>query len=249
VSDRLDGLFGRGFGNGYRSALSEGRPYEKGGDEMDDKALQEAVMNELEWDPEIDSAHIGVAARDGAVTLSGHVSSYSEKWAAVKAAERVKGVVAVADELEVRLPTSSVRDDSDIAESIARALRSNASVPDSVDAEVRNGYVTLRGEVDWNYQREAAERVARHTMGVKGVSNLITLKARVKPAQIEQRIADAIKRMADLDASQITVTADDGTVHLKGRVHSWYEKRLAEQEALSAPGVWKVDNQITVVPV
>ena len=215
---------------------------------MDDKALQDAVIEELEWDPELDSAHIGVAAKDGAVTLSGHVSNYAEKWAAVKAAERVAGVVAVADELEVRLPSSSMRDDTDIAESIARALRSHVSVPDTVDAEVRNGFVTLRGEVDWSYQRDAAERVARTTMGVKGVSNLITLKAKVKPAQIEQRIADAIKRMANLDASQITVTATDGTVHLHGRVHSWYEKRLAEQEAKSAPGVSKVDNQITVVP-
>jgi osmotically-inducible protein OsmY len=216
---------------------------------MDDKALQDAVIEELEWDPEINSAHIGVAAKDGAVTLSGHVSNYAEKWAAVKAAERVAGVVAVADEIEVRLPSSSMRDDSDIAESIARALRSHVSVPDTVDAEVRHGFVTLRGEVDWSYQREAAERVARTTLGVKGVSNLITLKAKVKPALIEQRIADAIKRMASLDANQITVTATDGTVHLRGRVHSWYEKRLAEQEAKAAPGVSKVDNQITVVPV
>lgn len=216
---------------------------------MDDKALQDAVMTELEWDPELDSAHIGVAASKGAVTLSGHVSSYAEKWAAVRAAERVQGVVAVADEMEVRLPSSSVRDDSDIAESIARALSSHTSVPDSVDAEVRHGFVTLRGEVNWNYQREAAERVVRNTKGVKGVSNLITVKPRVQPAQIEQRIADAIKRMASLDANQITVTATDGTVHLRGRVHSWYEKRLAEQEAKAAPGVSKVDNQITVVPV
>jgi osmotically-inducible protein OsmY len=141
-----------------------------------------------------------------------------------------------------------VRDYWEIAESIAVALRSNVSVPDSVDAEVRHGYVTLRGEVDWNYQREAAERIVRNTLGVKGVSNLITVRPKVKPAEIEERIADAIKRMASLDADQITVTATDGTVHLHGRVHSWYEKRLAEREAASAPGVSKVDNQITVVP-
>jgi osmotically-inducible protein OsmY len=215
---------------------------------LDDKTIQEAVMKELEWDPALDSAQIGVAVSNGAVTLSGHVSSYAEKWAAVKAAERVKGVIAIADELEVKLPKTSVRDDSEIAESIAVALRSNVSVPDSVNAEVRHGYVTLRGEVDWNYQREAAERVVRNTLGVKGVSNLITVRPKVKPAEIEERIADAIKRMASLDADQITVTATDGTVHLHGRVHSWYEKRLAEQEAASAPGVSKVDNQITVVP-
>lgn len=215
---------------------------------MDDKELQEAVMEELEWDPEFDSAHIGVAASDGAVTLSGHVESYAEKTAAVRAAERVQGVFAVANEMEVRLPSSSVRDDTDIAESIARALRWHTSVPrDAVDAEVRDGWVTLRGELDWSYERQAAERVVRDTRGVRGVSNLITLKTRPKPDQIERRIGDAIKRMASLDANQIHVTTTDGTVRLRGKVHSWYEKRLAEREASAAPGVTKVDNQITVV--
>jgi osmotically-inducible protein OsmY len=122
------------------------------------------------------------------------------------------------------------------------------SIPDSVDAEVRDGFVTLRGEVTWSYQRDAAERVARTTMGVTGVSNLITVKPKVKAEQVELRIENAIRRMADLDASQITVTATNGTVHLRGRVHSWYEKQLAEREARSAPGVAHVDNEITVVP-
>jgi osmotically-inducible protein OsmY len=215
---------------------------------MNDEALQEDVLEELKWDPEIEPAHIGVAVKDGAVTLSGHVATYAEKWAAVKAAERVEGVVAVADEIKVKLPSSSVRDDSDIAESIARGFRSHVSIPDSVDAEVRDGFVTLRGEVTWSYQRDAAERVARTTMGVTGVSNLITVKPKVKAEQVEQRIENAIRRMADLDASQITVTATNGTVHLRGRVHSWYEKQLAEREARSAPGVAHVDNEITVVP-
>jgi osmotically-inducible protein OsmY len=216
--------------------------------DMNDEALQEDVLEELKWDPEVDAAHIGVAVKDGAVTLSGHVSSYAEKWAAVKAAERVEGVVAVADEIKVKLPSSSVRDDSDIAESIAEGFRSHVSIPDSVEAEVRNGLVTLRGEVTWSYQREAAERVARNTVGVKGVSNLITVKPSVKPEQIEQRIASAIRRMANLDADQITVTTTNGTVQLRGRVHSWYEKQLAEREAKSAPGVTRVDNEIAVVP-
>ena len=215
---------------------------------MNDEALQQDVLEELRWDPEVDAAHFGVAVKDGAVTLSGHVSSYAEKWAAVKAAERVEGVVAVADEIKVKLPSSSVRDDSDIAESIARAFRSHVSIPDSVDAEVRNGFVTLRGEVTWSYQREAAERVARNQTGVTGVSNLITVKPKAKAEQVEKRIADAIRRMADLDASQITVTTTNGTVHLHGRVHSWYEKQLAEREARSAPGVVHVDNEIAVVP-
>ncbi|MGZ4338400.1 MAG: BON domain-containing protein [Gaiellaceae bacterium] len=215
---------------------------------MNDEALQEDVLEELKWDPEIDAAQIGVAVKDGAVTLTGHVSTYSEKYAAVKAAERVEGVLAVADEIKVKLPSSGVRDDSDIAESIAQAFRSHVSIPDTVDAEVRNGFVTLRGEVDWSYQREAAERVARHTMGVTGVSNLVTVKPKVKAEQVEQRIANAIRRMANLDANQITVTATNGTVHLHGKVHSWYEKQLAEREAKSAPGVAKVDNEIIIVP-
>lgn len=214
---------------------------------MDDKSLQEDVMDELTWDPEVDAAHIGVAARDGAVTLTGHVESYAQKTAAVRAAERVQGVIAVADEIEVRLPSSSVRDDTEIAEAIARGLRWHSTVPrDAVDAEVRNGWVTLRGEVEWSYQRQAAERVARDTLGVKGVTNMIVLKSRPKPSQIEHRIADAIKRMANLDANQIRVTATNGTVHLHGTVHSWYEKRLAEQEASGAPGVTSVDNQIKI---
>jgi osmotically-inducible protein OsmY len=216
---------------------------------MNDEALQEDVIQELKWDPEVDAAHIGVAVKDGAVTLSGHVSTFAEKWAAVKAAERVEGVVAVADEIKVKLSSSSVRDDSDIAHSLAHAFRSHVSIPDSVEAEVHNGLVTLRGEVTWSYQREAAERVARNTMGVTGVSNLITVKPRVKPEQLEQQIANAIRRMANLDADQITVTTSNGTVHLHGRVHSWYETQLAEREAKAAPGVTRVDNEITVMPV
>jgi osmotically-inducible protein OsmY len=213
---------------------------------MTDKDLQDAVMRELEWDPAVDAAHIGVAAKDGVVTLSGHVSSYAQKWVALRAAERVEGVVAVVDDLTIELPGTSVRDDVDIATDIARRLRSNVSVPDTVDAEVRHGHVTLRGEVEWSYQREAAEREVRNTYGVTGISNLITIKPKVKPQEIERRIADAIERMADLDAHRIHVSLDNGTVQLRGRVHTWYEKRLAEREALSAPGVTHVDNQIVV---
>jgi osmotically-inducible protein OsmY len=213
---------------------------------MTDKELQDAVMRELEWDPAVDAAHIGVSAKDGAVTLSGHVSSYAQKWAALRAAERVEGVVAVVDDLVIELPSTSVRDDVDIATDIARRLRSNVSVPDTVDAEVHRGHVTLRGEVEWGYQREAAEREVRNTYGVTGISNLITIKPKVKPQEIERRIADAIERMADLDAHRIHVSLADGTVQLRGRVHTWYEKRLAEREALSAPGVTHVDNQIVV---
>jgi osmotically-inducible protein OsmY len=215
-----------------------------------DKSLQEAVMKELEWDPKVDAAHIGVSAKDGAVTLSGHVPSYSEKFAAVRAAERVFGVKAVADEIEVRLPGSSVRDDSDLAEQIARVLSWNTYVPETVEAEVRDGWVTLRGEVEWSFQRDAAKRAVRDLTGVKGVSNLITMKPRVKPtpAEVEERVAEAIERQASLHPRRIWATTSNGTVHLHGTVHSVWEKRVAEEAAASAAGVAKVEDHIAVTP-
>jgi osmotically-inducible protein OsmY len=215
---------------------------------VNDKAIQEAVMRELEWDPKVNAAHIGVAVKDGAVTLTGHVSSYSEKLAAVRAAERVHGVRAIADELKVKLPASSQRDDTDLAAEIARELEWNTLVPDTVTAEVRNGIVTLHGQVEWPYQRDEAERVVRDLKGVTGITNLITVEPRVKSSDIEQRIKEAIERAAELDANQVWVTTANGTVHLHGHVHSVYEKRLAEEAAKSAPGVVKVENEIVVMP-
>jgi osmotically-inducible protein OsmY len=215
---------------------------------MDDKALQEAVRRELEWDPKVNAAHIGVIAKDGAVTLTGHVDSYTEKLAAVRAAERVYGVKAVADEIEVRLPGSNVRDDEDLAEAIAEAFRWNEFVPDTVTAEVKNGIVTLRGTAEWEYQRSAAERAVRDLTGVRGVTNLITVEPKVKPSEIEQRILEAIQRSAALDARQIWVTTTNGNVRLHGHVHSLWEKKIAEEAAASAPGVQKVENDIVVTP-
>lgn len=217
---------------------------------MSDKALQEAVMRELEWDPSVDAAHIGVAAKDGAVTLTGHVSSYSQKWAAVRAAERVFGVKAVADELKVKLSGVDTRDDQDIAEQIAQTFKWNTLIPDTVHAEVRNGFVTLKGEVEWTYQKNEAERAIRNISGITGVSNLITVKPKVKPnpTEIEERIRDAITREANLDARRIWVSTHNGTAELHGTVHSFWEKRLAEQAAESAPGVAKVENQLAVIP-
>jgi osmotically-inducible protein OsmY len=196
----------------------------------------------------VDESHVGVFVKDGAVTLTGHVSSYSEKWSAVRAAERVHGVRAVADEIEVKLPSSSVRDDSDIAEAIARSLRWNTLVPDTVEAEVRNGVVTLRGEVEWNYQRKEAERAIRNITGVKGVTDLITIKPKLKSTEIEQRIMDALRRSAELDARQITVITRNGTVELHGQVHSLHEKKIAGEAAASAPGVAYVENDLVVMP-
>jgi osmotically-inducible protein OsmY len=215
---------------------------------VDDKVLQTAVMNELQWDPAVDAAHIGVSVESGAVTLTGHVSSYSEKYAAVRAAERVYGVRAVADEIEVKLPSSSERDDTDIAEAIASTMRWNVLVPETVDVEVRNGYVTLRGEAVWNFQREAAERLVRDVIGVKGVTNLITVQPKVKASAVEQQVQEAIERAAALDARAISVSTTNGTVRLRGTVHSLYEKQVAESAAKAAPGVKEVVNEIAVSP-
>jgi osmotically-inducible protein OsmY len=215
---------------------------------MDDKTLQSAVMNELKWDPKINAAHIGVTAKDGAITLSGYVDSYSEKYAAVRAAERVYGVKAIADEIEVRLPSSHVHDDSEIAEAIAHAFWWSVLIPETVDVEVRNGFVTLRGEVAWNYEKEAAERVVRDIEGVKGVANVINVKPKVKTVEVKRRVEEAIERAAELDARGITVSTRNGTVELHGTVHSMFERRVAENAAMAAPGVKEVENDLVVTP-
>jgi osmotically-inducible protein OsmY len=213
-----------------------------------DQGLKKQIEQELEWDPQVDAANVGVIVRDGAVTLTGYVATYAEKYAAVRAAERVYGVKAVADDIEVRLSGKNVQDDTAIAEAILHAFRWNTVVPDTVKVEVRNGLVTLRGTVDWEYQRHAAERAVRDIRGVKGVANLIVVKPKVASKEIQKRVADAIKRSADLDARSIRVTTDNGTVHLHGHVHSLHEKKLAEYAAASAPGVSEVDNEIVVTP-
>jgi VCBS repeat-containing protein len=217
--------------------------------ETSDTAMRENVISELKWDPRIDADRIAVSAKDGAIVLSGHVPFYSERWDAVRAAERVYGVKAVADEIEVKLPTSSVRDDSDISEDIAHLIRSSTAVPDNVKAEVSNGHVTLRGEANWRYQYDEASRAVRHLPGVHNVSNQITIKPHLpKTADVDQRIGAAIERMADLDARSIWVTGTNGTVHLHGHVHSLAERRTAERAAASAPGVTHVQNEIVITP-
>jgi osmotically-inducible protein OsmY len=214
-----------------------------------DKTMRESVLSELDWDAQIDAARIAVSAQDGTIVLSGHVPSYADKWAAVKAAERVYGVRTVADEIEVKLSGSSLRDDSDIAEDIARQLHTSTAIPKTVKAEVKNGYVTLRGEVEWNYQRTEAARTLRYLWGVQGLNNMITVKPKAgKSLDIEERVASAIERMAHLDARSIWVTSTNGTVHLHGHVHSFSEKHTAGLVAASAPGVTKVENDVLVTP-
>jgi osmotically-inducible protein OsmY len=214
-----------------------------------DSELQRDVLDELKWEPSVDAAHIGVAVKDGVVTLSGHVPSYAEKYAAERAAKRVHGVRAVANEIEVKLPGSSQLSDTDIAAAVAQTLKANYYVPDDkIKVSVSKGWVTLEGEVEWNHQKIAAENAIRDMAGVKGISNLITVKPRISPSQIRSKIEDALKRSAEMDAHRITVEVDGSKVTLRGTVRSWAEKEEAAREAWAAPGVTSVVNLIEVTP-
>lgn len=212
-----------------------------------DAQLQTDVQEELVWDPSVGRSEIGVAARNGVVTLSGQVDSYPKKSAAMKAAERVTGVRAVADELTVQLSPSSKRTDTDIAHAVADALRWDIEVPDDkIKARVDNGWVWLDGDVEWEYQRAAAERVVRYLTGVMGVSNNVKISKRPWVPDVKSRIENALKRSAELDAAKISVDAADGSVKLTGRVRSWAARDDAERAAWSAPGVTSVKDELTV---
>jgi osmotically-inducible protein OsmY len=214
-----------------------------------DKDLQHDVLDELTWEPSVNAAHIGVSARDGVVTLTGHVPSFGEKYGAEKAAKRVYGVKAVADELDVKLPGGSKRTDEDIAQACVSALKANYSVPDEkIKVVVNSGRVTLEGEVEWQFQREAAMNAVRYLTGATGVSNNITVKAHVSPSDVENKIEAAFKRSAEIDARRVSVEARDGKVILHGSVRSWVEREEAQQAAWAAPGVTAVENRITVTP-
>jgi osmotically-inducible protein OsmY len=217
---------------------------------MSDLELADAVTAELEWDTRVNPVAIRVSAKDGAVRLSGHVHSYPEKWAAVRAAERVYGVRAVADDIDVTLPSGVARDDREIAAEIARQRSSTTWIPESIEVEVTKGHVTLHGDVQWPSQREDVVRAIRHLKGVRGVSNHITVSARpaADATDVERRIEDAMERQADLDARSIRVTKNDGTVRLHGSVRSLAEFRLAQRAAEAAPGVTRVENDLVVKP-
>jgi osmotically-inducible protein OsmY len=211
-----------------------------------DDEIQRNVLEQFKWDPRIRPTEVGVTVKDGVVTLLGTMDSYTKKWTAEEIARRVAGVRSVANELEVTLPTGSRRINEDIARAAKQALEWSTSVPDSVKAVVENGWITLHGEVEWHYQKQAAECAVRDLVGVKGVINQIQVKPRVKPEGVKRRIEEALKRAAETNAKNIEVETVDGKVVLKGRVHSWYEKEEAKREAWLAPGVREVVDQLAI---
>jgi osmotically-inducible protein OsmY len=215
---------------------------------MNDRELRQNVIDELDFEPSIDAADIGVTAENGVVTLSGHVPSYAQKMAAERAAWRVKGVKAIAEEIQVRLPTDKKHNDDEIAQRALSVLAWDVVVPrDSVHVRVQNGWVTLSGEMDWNYQREAALADVRKLAGVSGVFNDITLKPSVQVGDVKQRITDALKRHAEVEASQIQISVrDGGTVEIEGGVDNWDERQAVVRAAWSAPGVRAVSEHLRI---
>jgi osmotically-inducible protein OsmY len=214
-----------------------------------DAQLKKDVTAELEWDPSISASQVGVAVKDGVVTLSGHLDTFAEKYAIERAVQRVHGVKAIAVEVDVKLEPSHKRSDSEIAAAAETALKWHSLVPaDRVQVKVEKGWITLKGELDWNYQRLEAERAVRPLTGVVGVSNGIVLKASTTPANVASRIREALGRHAEHEAKHIEVGVEGGVVTLRGHVDSWAERAAAYGAAWSAPGVMSVVNEITVQP-
>ena len=216
---------------------------------MTDKDLKQHVLNALDWEPSLDASDVGVSVDQAVVTLRGNVSTYSEKLAAERVALRVYGVKAVANDLVVHIATPFERTDTEIAQAAVAALQWNTLVPkDRLTVTVAKGWLTLNGNLDWQYQKDAAAKAVAHLTGVKGVTNNVTVQPRVKSVAVREKIEDAFKRSAEIDARRINVTALDGKVILSGNVHSWAERQEAERAAWAAPGVTQVEDRLTIMP-
>jgi osmotically-inducible protein OsmY len=214
---------------------------------MSDISLRQDILDELEFEPSIDAAHIGVAVENGVATLTGHVASYAEKVTAEHAVQRVKGVRGIAQEIEVRYPDAKKTADDEIAKRALNIIGWDTTIPDDrLMVKVQNGWITLSGEVEWNYQKNGAEDAVRKLSGVLGVSNLITVRPRIDTYNLKHRIEDALKRSAEIESNNIRVEVSGGKVTLEGKVSSWYERGVAERAAWAAPGVGTVEDRLVV---
>jgi osmotically-inducible protein OsmY len=214
---------------------------------MDDKTLRQLITDELEFEPGINAAHIGVAVEKGVVTLTGHVGSYAEKVLVEDTVQRIRGVRALAEEIEVRYPSEKKTADDQIAERAINIIAWSAMVPDGrVMVKVQHGWVTLEGSVDWHYQRRAAEDAVRRLSGVVGVNNMLQVKPRVEPTDVKAKILAALRRDAELEADAIMVDVKGDKVVLEGKVKAWHERGVAERAAWSAPGVASVQDNLRV---
>jgi osmotically-inducible protein OsmY len=214
-----------------------------------DSEIERDVREELKWDPNLDAEDIAISVKDGVVTLAGFTKSYSDRLEAEHAAKRVAGVHAVANDIEVRLPSIDQRPDPEIArDAIANLKAQLPASHDRIKLIVKDGWLTLEGAVEWQYQKTTAENAVRHVRGVKGVTNVISVKPKVEPTDIKRKILDAFKRNAEVDANRITIETNGSEVILKGTVRSWIEREEAERVAWSAPGVTFVDDRIVVSP-
>lgn len=214
---------------------------------MQDNDLRKTVIDELEFQPSIDAAHIGIAVDDGIVTLTGHVPTYYEKRTAERVVARIKGVRGIAQEIEVRPSGTHITADDEIAKRAANTLNWNTSIPkDAIKIKVTDGFVTLQGSVEWNYQRNTAETIVQTISGVTGISNQITIVSKATPSDVRQRIENALKRDAELDAKAISVKVVNGVVTLDGRVDCYADRVIAKRAAWAVPGVLQVEDHLHV---